>query len=92
MCTSPINAPVITANSQPSIITHHSSPINMFCLGARDKAQPIRLPDESDSDRLLDEIYALDEKNIAPLAPSEDEMQARLKDLRKAIADANLDW
>ncbi len=64
----------------------------MFCLGARDKAQPIRLPDESDSDRLLEEIYALDEKDLAPLAPSEDEMQARLKDLRKAIADAKLDW
>lgn len=65
----------------------------MFCLGPRDKAQPIRLPDEEGaSDCVLDEIYALDEKVLATSDPNEDEMQSRLKDLRKAIADAKLDW
>lgn len=68
----------------------------MYCL-TRDK--PIRLPDDdSESDRVLEEIYGLsldekaDEKELLPTAPSEDEMQDRLKELRKAISGAKLDW
>lgn len=67
----------------------------MYCL-TRDKPKPIRLPDDdSDSDRLLEDIYALDEKvdeKAVADVPSEDEMQDRLKSLRKAIRDAKLDW
>ncbi|BEI79816.1 hypothetical protein CcaverHIS002_0103450 [Cutaneotrichosporon cavernicola] len=63
----------------------------MLCLGPRDK--PIRLPDEgSESDFVLEEVYALDEKVLAVAPPSEEEMQTRLKDLRQAIAEAKLDW
>lgn len=63
----------------------------MLCF-TRDK--PIRLPD-TDEDDLLDDIYSLslDEKlNLPPDAPSEDEMQQRLKDLRKEISANKLDW
>lgn len=82
----------------PSLtLTSHTA---MFCL-KRDKPQPIRLPDEdSATDRVLEEIYglSLDEKGekaeleLVSDDPSEDEMQERLRDVRKAISKEKLHW